>query len=143
MEWGTGKGQSYQSHPVYVHVVHYYCLTDSNPEIKEVIFNSGMYKLRAQIKMWCKLTRHKTNGCKLGLGVYVIKFYKLNQQTQCVQYVSSSLLKLTCMKCEILSQCRCKRQQNVPDVCWLRYLKFINIHVYITKVNVTPVVHTH
>ena len=30
-------------------------------------------------------------GVKQGLGVYVIKFYKLNQQTHCVYCVPSSL----------------------------------------------------
>jgi hypothetical protein len=37
---------------VYIHVLHYYCLTDINTEIKEVIFNSGIYKLRVKIKKW-------------------------------------------------------------------------------------------
>jgi hypothetical protein len=65
--------------------------------------------------------------------VHVIKFYKLNQQTQCVQCASSSLLKLICMKYDTLSQCRCKRQQNIPDICWLRYWKFIHFHVLWNK----------
>ena len=34
-----------------------------------------------------------------------------------------------------------------PEICWLwlglKYLKFINIHVFTNKVNVTQVVHTH
>jgi len=33
----------------------------------------------------------KQGGVKQGLGVYVIKYYKFNQQAHCFQLVSSSL----------------------------------------------------
>jgi len=37
------------------------------------------------------------------------------------------------------------RHKNVQQIHWLsfKYLKFIHIHVFVTKVNVTQVLHTY
>jgi len=79
------------SYALYVIVVYYHCPTDTNTEIKEVIFNFHVCKLK-RCKLRCevkwqevfKLKKAFTNiGSKQGLGIFVIKLHKLNQQAYC------------------------------------------------------------
>ena len=42
---------------LHIYMLHYCCLTDINTEIKEVIFNCGIYELTVQFKKWCTLIR--------------------------------------------------------------------------------------
>jgi hypothetical protein len=72
--------------------MYYIIITDINTEIKKVIFNFSIYKLTMHIdKRHLNQKGIKQADIKHVLWVYVIKFHKLNQQTHCVQCVSSSL----------------------------------------------------
>jgi hypothetical protein len=80
------------SYAHYVRVLHYYCLFDINIEIKEaaaVCFSlcklTGC-KLRVGVNLQEMLNQKciEQTGVKQGLGMNVIKFYKLNKRTDCI-----------------------------------------------------------
>ena len=85
-------------HPVHMlhrYLYYYYCLTDINTEIKEVIFNFSLCKVRecrlrsgVNWQEMFKPKRHKTRpGC-----MYVNNFYQLSQQNRlCSLFIKTDM----------------------------------------------------